>query len=93
MTSPVLPNSYEATVLEAHALRGEPKAMKGAEFISIFRAGDRSLHFAVRGSRSDSLRLEGFVEIARMNLAGLVSVLEQPQVKVEEITTQEKPLT
>lgn len=69
----VQPNSYDAAVLEAHALRGEPKALKNSDFLSIFRAREGESYFAVRGVRSETLRAEGFIEVARMNLAGVVT--------------------
>ena len=61
--------TYESAVVEAKALLGDQKAMKNATAVCIFK-NTSDIHFAVRATRADALKLEGFIEVARIDLGG-----------------------
>jgi hypothetical protein len=66
--------TYESAVVEARALLGDQKALKGATHVCIFKTKDE-VHFAVRATRADALKSEGFIEVARIDSGGNLSKL------------------
>ena len=72
--------SYESAVIEAKALLGDQKALKGSTAVCIFRTDFKDSarpdqYFAVRASRADALKGEGFIEVATIDLHGNVTKL------------------
>jgi hypothetical protein len=61
--------TYDSAVIEAKALLGDQKALKGATHVCIFKNG-QDIHFAVRATRADTLKSEGFIEVARIDSGG-----------------------
>jgi hypothetical protein len=61
--------TYDSAVVEAKALLGDQKALKGATAVCIFKNAEE-VHFAVRATRADALKSEGFIEVARIDSGG-----------------------
>jgi hypothetical protein len=66
--------TYDSAVVEAKALLGDQKALKGATAVCIFKNAE-GVHFAVRATRAESLKGEGFVEVATLYLSGNITKL------------------
>jgi hypothetical protein len=62
---------YQQAVTEAKGLLGDQKALKGATAVCIFKNA-QGFYFAVRATRAEPLKSEGFVEVARVDLGGNV---------------------
>jgi hypothetical protein len=63
--------TYDSAVIEAKALLGDQKALKGATAVCIFKNA-QEVHFAVRAIRAEVLKREGFIEVARVDSGGNV---------------------
>lgn len=61
--------TYDSAVIEARALLGDQKALKGATHVCIFKTSSE-VYFAVRATRADALKSEGFIEVARIDSGG-----------------------
>lgn len=61
--------TYDSAVVEAKALLGDQKALKGATAVCIFKNA-QGVHFAVRATRAEALKSEGFIEVARIDSGG-----------------------
>ena len=66
--------TYDSAVVEAKALLGDQKALKGATAVCIFKNAEE-VHFAVRATRAEALKSEGFTEVAQIDLGGNVTKL------------------
>lgn len=66
-------STYDQAVTEARAIFGDPKAIKDAVTVAVMQAPTSREYFAVRGTRLDALKAEGFIHIASLDHGGNVT--------------------